>query len=142
MADPHGLIIGEIDAQAARDLLRAPALHPSPVTAMRLVLAVPLRARRSRHPTIDRRHHTGKTLLDIVAKALVRDQLRRLRTPSSSLRMPLRDRRLVVELIRTRRRVPPQLTRDRRRTPTEPASDCPHTQTLSLVERDLFALGE
>ena len=51
VADPHRLIIGKVDPKPARDLLRAPALHPATITAMGLVLTVPRRPRRARTPT-------------------------------------------------------------------------------------------
>ena len=56
--------------------------------------------------------------------------------------MPLRDRRLVLEPPRPRRRVPAQLPRDRRRAPTQPPRDLPHTTTLRTQQRDLLPLGE
>ena len=55
VADPHGLIIGEVDLEPVRDLLRAPRRHPAPVLAMRLVPALPRRRRRARRPASRRR---------------------------------------------------------------------------------------
>ena len=56
--------------------------------------------------------------------------------------MPLRDRCLVLEPPRPRRRVPAQLPRDRRRAAIQPPRDLPHTKTLSAEERDLLPLDE
>ena len=47
VADPHGLIIGEVDLDPVRDLLRTPRRHPRPILAVRLV---PARPRPSRRP--------------------------------------------------------------------------------------------
>jgi hypothetical protein len=41
MADPHRLIIGELDLEAVRDLLRTPRVHPAAVTTMRFVPSFP-----------------------------------------------------------------------------------------------------
>ena len=38
VADAHGLIIGEVDLQPVRDLLRAPRSRPPPVLAVGLVV--------------------------------------------------------------------------------------------------------
>jgi hypothetical protein len=40
VADPHGLIIGEIDLKAVGDLLKAPPLHPPAIPTMGLVAAL------------------------------------------------------------------------------------------------------
>jgi hypothetical protein len=41
VADPHGLIIGEVDFEPVSDLLRAPGRGPSTVTTVRLVATGP-----------------------------------------------------------------------------------------------------
>ena len=78
VADPHGLIIGEVDPQPARDLLRAPALHPAAIPAMRLVPARSTSAPAARQlDRRDRAPHPTSRSCTYVAQPLVRDQLRR-----------------------------------------------------------------
>jgi hypothetical protein len=113
VADPHGLIIGELDRQTSRDLLRAPGLDPAPVTTMRLVLALPLRTLRAQHPAIRCPNPAREPVLDVVPEPVVASELGDLRAPATPLGVPLRDRRLVVEPERACRCVPAQLSRDR-----------------------------
>src|SRR4029077_4691891 len=101
--------IGEVDAKTARDLFRTPALQPAAIPAMGLVLARPLRPLRASRSTARTAHAPRQPLLHVGAKPFVRDQLRHLGSPGATLRVPLRDRCLVLEPPRSRRRVPAKL---------------------------------
>ena len=135
VADPHGLIIGEVDRQTPRDLFGAPGLHPAPVTSMWLVLALPLRTLRAQHPA-------READLDVVSESVVAGELGDLGSASPPLGVPLRDRRFVFEPESSGRSVPAQLPGDRRRRPPELTSDLAHTEALGAVERDVLTLGE
>ena len=97
---------------------------------MRLVPAVPLRPCAARRSTAGTAHHTRQPLLHVLAEPFVRDQLGHLRSAGTTLGMPLRDRRLVLEPPRPRRCVTAKLPRDRRRAPMQPPRDLPHAETL------------
>ena len=86
--------------------------------------------------------HTGEALLDVLAKRVVRGQLRDLRTARTSLRVPLRRRRAIRDRVTACGRVAAQLPRDRRPRPIQPASDLAHPDTLRTKNRDLFPLTE
>ena len=142
VADPHGLIIGEVDRQTPRDLFGAPGLHPASVTSMWLVLALPLRTLRAQHPAIGRADPAREADLDVVSESVVAGELGDLGSASPPLGVPLRDRRFVFEPESSGRSVPAQLPRDRRRRPPELASDLAHTEALGAVERDVLTLTE
>ena len=55
VADPHGLIIGEIEGDPSGDLLRTPCRHSGPITAVGLVACFPLRC--GARPQPGRQHH-------------------------------------------------------------------------------------
>ena len=71
VADPHGLIIGEVDPEPVRDLLRAPPLHPPAIPTVGLVAALPRRALRADGSTIRRPDDAGEPVLHVVAEPLV-----------------------------------------------------------------------
>jgi hypothetical protein len=75
VADPHGLIIGEVDLQPPRDLLGAPALHPPTITAMRLVAPRPRRPGRAEGSTGTVSNASDEPVLDVRVEPLVRGQL-------------------------------------------------------------------
>ena len=81
VADPHGLIIGELDPQAVGDLLGAPALHPPPIPTVRLVAALPRSTPPGRPRPVGCRDLTRQPLLHVLTQPLVADELRRLRAP-------------------------------------------------------------
>src|SRR3984957_20794456 len=71
VADPHGLILGEIDLEAPRDLLGAPALHPAAISPMGFPLPVPGWTRWTDQSTIGGRLHARQSLLNVVTQPLV-----------------------------------------------------------------------
>jgi hypothetical protein len=143
VADAHGLIIGEVERDPVRDLLRAPRRHPAPVLPERLVQPLPRRcpgpghdrAVRSAHPTV-------QPLLHVLPQSRIRHQLRRLRTLGCLLRLPLRHHGAILRLAAPGRRVPAQFTRHCRRIAADAAGDLAHPLVLGLEQRDLLALGE
>src|SRR3954469_1617422 len=55
--DPHPRIIGELELEPLRDLLRAPRGHPPAILAVRLVATLPRRRGRPAHRRPARAHH-------------------------------------------------------------------------------------
>src|SRR5207253_5302442 len=84
----------------------------------------------------------GEPLLHVLAQPVIRSELRDLRTARTSLGVPLRRRRPILQAVRARGRVTTQLPRDRRRRPTQPACDLARPDTLSMKDRDLFPLSK
>jgi hypothetical protein len=107
VADPHGLIFGEVDLESLRDLFGAPALHPPPVASMRLVAARPRRAGRPDRMTSAVPDVTGEPVLHVRTEPCVRGQLRWLRASGAALGVPLRERPSILETERSCRRVAP-----------------------------------
>lgn len=97
---------------------------------MGLVAALPGRTRRADEIALDVADLAREPLLDFAAQPIIARKLGHLRTPGPTLRMPLRDRRLVLEPGRPRRSVTAQLPRDRRRAPARPSGDLTHTVSL------------
>src|SRR5215210_574850 len=81
-------------------------------------------------------------VLHVVPEAVVRDQLRRFRSTSPPLGMPLSERRPILEPERPRRRIPAQLPRDRRRRPAQPPGDVSNAELLRVPYRDVLTLRE
>src|SRR3954452_7719379 len=128
MADPHRRIVGEIDLQPIRDLLRAPRLRPAPILAPSMPTTDPAHARTHNLRATRRRDHTGQPLLHVHAQRLVREELGDLRPPPAPIGMPLRGRRPILELAASCRRVASQLAQDR-------AGDWARTSTASCRSR-------
>ena len=142
VADPHGLIIGEIDRQPPRDLLGAPSFDPAAVPTMRLVPPLPPRTLRPNSSAVRRLDQTRKPVLDVIPQPLVGGQSGLLRPSGSPLRVPLRGRRLVLEPPRPGGSVAAHLTRDRRRIPPEPTGDLPKRDLLGTPDSDVLPLRE
>ena len=83
----------------------------------------------------------AELVTEVVTEALVGDQLCGLRAACSTLRMPLRRRRHVVQPIRPRRRVAAQLPRDRRGASAQSASNLSHPAALRPPQRDLLTIA-
>src|SRR5947208_1766109 len=62
MSHTHRLIIGEVNAQATGDLLRAPALSPAPVLARSVTAPAPADLR-TRNAPVGPLHSPGKPVL-------------------------------------------------------------------------------
>src|SRR5438067_6144329 len=142
MGDTHRLIIGEVQAEPVSDLLRAPRLRPPPVLTAAMSPAGPPDLRTGDAGPVRPLHGAGLAVLHIPAQLRVDGELRRLRTPSATVSMPLRGRRPILEISATRRGVPAQLTGDRRRRPTELTRDLPHPTATGAQDRNLLPFGE
>jgi hypothetical protein len=142
VADPHRLIIGELDREPVHDLLRAPRLYPSAITPMRLVPTFPFPTGRAESLAVVGADHTGQSVLDVGTQPVVGHQLRDLRSPSAPFGMPLCKRRLVVQPIGPRRGVAAKLPRDRRRAPAQPPGDLPNRDILRPPKGNVLPLAE
>ena len=141
--DPHRRIIGEVDAQPGRDLLRAPRRRPPAVLTARLVATLPRPDRRTRHRgPVGPPDLAGEAVLHVLAQSVVGGELGRLGTTRHQLGLPLRHRRPVLQLAAARGRVAPQLARDRRRRPADLTRDLAHALAFGAQQRDLLALCE
>jgi hypothetical protein len=123
--DPHGLIIGEVDPEPVRDLLRAPRRGPAPVGPAPVAPSDPPHVRARHNCAIWPGDRAGEPVLHVRAEPLVCRQPRNLRAPRTPLCMPLRRRCPVVQPVRARGRVAPQLPRDRRRPSGQAAGRSP-----------------
>ena len=83
----------------------------------------------------------SEPVLNVLTKPLLGGQLRPLGAAGLQLRLPLRDRRPIVEPAATRGCVAAQLTGDRRRGPADLAGNRPHAETLPSEQCDVFAQG-
>jgi hypothetical protein len=118
VANPHSLIIGELQRQPTGDLFGTPRRHPGAITPVRLVAALPRGAGGADDdPPVSTANHSGQLVLDVLAQPVVTDQLGRLRPAGTPSSVPLRHRGLVFQAIGACRGVAAQFTRDRRRRP-------------------------
>ncbi len=130
----HRLIIGEINAEATGDLLRAPALSPAPVFARSVTPPAPA-DRRARNAPVGALHSSGEPVLHIATQLRVDRQLRRLGSSGTTVSMRLGGRGPILRPAGADRSVPPQLSGDRRRRTTELTRDRAHPRTTSSSDR-------
>ena len=90
--DPHGLIMGEIDPEPVRDLLRTPRLRPPTISPPAVMATRPLHFRPWHHPTVRVGDHPTQTIPHIPAQFVVGRQLGDLRAAGTPLSVPLRRR--------------------------------------------------
>ena len=110
VGDPHRLVVGKVDRQPVRDLLRAPRARPHPILSAGPVAALPGRSRRSDHRPIRCVDNTSEAILHVVTEPIIDDQFRRPRPAGSQLRLPLRDPGPILELRSPSRSVAAELT--------------------------------
>ena len=89
VADAHGLIVREVEPQAAGDLLRAPGSGPSPVLPRPVPAALPWHNRTSDCRAAWCADRASQPVLDIPPQRGVDHQLRRLGAPGGSVGVPL-----------------------------------------------------
>ena len=142
VADAHGLVVREVDRQAAGDLLRAPCPGPSPILPRSMPAALPGHGRAGNGNAARSDDDASQSFLHIGAQCRVERKLRRLWAASRSLGMPLGCRRAILQPAAAGGCVAPQLTGDRRGRPTEPARDLLHGMALHPKKRDLLALRQ
>ena len=126
MADAHGLIVREVDRQAAGDLLRAPGVRPPPALPRSMSAAFPGHGRAANRSPAWSDDHASQSFLHIGSQSRVERKLRLLWAASGSLGVPLRCRRAILQAAASSGGVAPQLSGDRRHRPPEPASDLLH----------------
>jgi len=115
MRDAPRLIIGEVQAQPARDLRRAPRPRPAAIPAATARPADPRDVRAAHRDTIGSLDNASEPVLDIAPQLIVDGELGRLGPPRPPVGMPLRGRRAIVKPAAASRGVASQLPRDRRR---------------------------
>jgi len=142
MRDPHGPIIGEVDAEPVRYLLGAPRPGPSPVSSSAVTSPNETHSRASHKLTIGPGDRARKTVLYVLAQPVIGGKLGHLRPARPLLGVPLRGRRPIRRSISPGRRVTAQLSRDRRRRPVYPPSDLADTELLLDQDRDLLPLRQ
>ena len=140
--DPHRLIIGEVDPQPARDLLRAPRLGPAPVLTAAVAAPDPANIGTWHRRAVGCGDPAGKPVLHVLPQRVIAGELGHLRAPSTPIGVPLRGRGPVLQQAATGRGVAAYLSRDRRRRPADPPSDLANPAALGLEDGDLLALGE
>src|SRR3954462_15411087 len=141
-ADAHGLIVREVEPQAASDPFRAPGRGPPPVLPSPAPAALPRHDRPVHRRPVRGDDDTGEPVLHVAPQRLVDRQLGRLRTAGGAVGVPLRGRGPVRQTAAARGGVAAQLARDRGRRALEPAGDLAHPVPLRAPDRDLLPLGK
>jgi hypothetical protein len=137
----HRLIIGEVQRQAMRDLLRTPALPPAPILPRSVTPPTP-RDIWTRDTPVRPLHRPGKPVLHIGPQLRVHRKLRRLGSTGATLRMRLSGRGSILNPAASNRSVALQLPGDRGWRTTELTRDLAHPGTAGQQDRDLLPLGE
>src|SRR5512135_1764600 len=107
--DPHRRIIGEIEPQAASDLLRAQRLPPTAIAAPAVTPTDPADLWAGDRAPVRPLDLAGEPVLDVASQLLVGNELRDLRTPCTSLGVPLRSRRSILTTTAARGGIAAQL---------------------------------
>src|SRR3954470_6752082 len=115
VADPHGLIVREVEPQTASDLFRAPGRGPPPVLPPPVPAALPRHDRPVHRRPVRGDDETGEPVLHVPPQRLVDRQLGRLRTAGGAGSVPLGGRGPVRQTAAARGGVAAQLARDRGR---------------------------
>jgi hypothetical protein len=132
MGDPHRPIIGEVDPQPARDLLRSPRPGPAPVRAAPVTASDPANLGTGHRRAVGRGDPAGKPVLHLLPARVMAGELGHLRAPGTPIGVPGRGRGPILQQAATGRGVAAQLPRDRRRRPADPPSDLGHAAALAL----------
>src|SRR4051794_19868579 len=140
MADAHGLIVREVDRQAASDLLRAPGSCPLPVFPRSMPTAFPGYGRAGNSSPAWSDNNASQSFLHRGSQGRIQRKLRRFGTASGSLGVPLRRCRAILKTAAPGGGVAPQLSRDRRGRSSKPACNLLHGAALRTKERDLLSL--
>ena len=96
MADAHGLIVREVDRQAASNLLRAPGVCPPSILPRSMPAAFPAHSRAGNRSPTPSDDEPCQSFLHIGSQCRVERKLRLLWTASRSIGMPLRCRRAIT----------------------------------------------
>jgi hypothetical protein len=140
--DAHGPIIGEIDREPARDLLRAPGGGPASVLPAPVTATDPAHLRAGHGRPTCRRDRAREPVLHVLAQRVVGGQLGHLRPPCLSIGVPLRGRGPVLQAPTAGRGVAAQLPGDGRGVPAQLTGDLADPCALGPKDRDLFPFRE
>ena len=142
--DSHGLVLGEVDLETARNLLGAPSLKPLAILLLAaLVATIPGSFRRSRMDgAVGVANLSGEPLLNVVLESFIGHHLGDFWTLGEELGFPLGHRRSVVNSTTSSGGVAPQLARDGRRTAIQVTSDIAHALALNSQEGYLLSFME
>ncbi len=132
VADPHRLIIGEIDLEPVADLLRAPCHTPAAVLSSSMATPGPGHVRTWDRTALRVGDLPREFVFHVGAQPLVGGEFGLFGSLRGLLGLPLRDRGPVALLVGSGGRVAPQLTRHRGRITPDPARDLPHTMILKM----------
>src|SRR5699024_11189846 len=111
VADAHGLIIGEVERQPVRDLLRTPRQRPTPVSPVGLAQALPGRRGRARNDRAVRSADVAcEPVLDVLPQPRILHELGGLGSLRGLLCLPLRHPSAVLLLTATAGGVAAQFT--------------------------------
>src|ERR1019366_1553701 len=142
VGDPHRLIIGELKAEPASDLLRAPRPRPTPILAATVTPTNPPHIRTSHRAPTRPLHGARKTVLHVPSQLAVDDKLRRLRAPTAPVSVPLRGRGPILEPATTSRGIATKLPRDSRGRTAEHTRGLTHATPAGAQQRDLLPLSK
>ena len=140
MADAHGLIVWEVDWQAASNLLWAPGVCPPPMLPRSMPATFPAHSRARNRSPIRSDNDPCQSFLHIGSQRRAERKLRLFWAASRSLSMPLRCCRAILQAAASRRGVAPQLPRDRLSCASEPTRNLPHGAALHSEKCDLLPL--
>ena len=140
MADAHGLIVREVDRQAASNLLRAPGVCPPSILPRSMPAAFPAHSRAGNRSPTPSDDEPCQSFLHIGSQCRVERKLRLLWAASRSIGMPLRCRRAILQAAASGCSVAPQLPRNRCSCSSEPARNLPHGAALHSKKCDLLPL--
>ncbi len=130
VADPHGVVVREVEPQAVSDLLWAPPPGPAPVLPTPMPPALPRHHRPGRRSPAWGSNRARQPILHIRPQRSVDCKSRCLRSPSGPLGVPLRRDGPVFEAAAACRRVAPQFARNGRSRLPQPAANLSHSQAL------------
>ncbi|EDP61099.1 Integrase, catalytic region [alpha proteobacterium BAL199] len=140
VADAHGLVVREVEPQAASDLLRAPCPGPSPILPRAMPSAFPRYRRAGDQGATRSDDDTRQSFLHIGPQGRLRGKFRPLRPTGGSVGMPLRSRCTILQAAVVGGCIAAYLPGDRRSGPADTASDLLHGMSLYAKQRDLLPL--
>jgi hypothetical protein len=109
VGDPHGPIIGEVDPESVRDLLRTPRGGPAPVLTASVAPPDPAHLRARDRGAVRSGDHPGEPVLHVVAQGVVGGEFGGFRAPGPAVGVPLRGGGPVVQPAAAGGRVAAQL---------------------------------
>jgi hypothetical protein len=142
VADAHRRVLGKIEPQAARDLLRAPRATPPSDLSAAVPTPLPRYVRPGDRGSVRSDDHAGQSVLHVGPQRRIHGQACGLRATGYPIGVPLRGRGTVIEPAAARGGVPPQLPRDRGCGPRHEARDLPYSMPLRAKDCEILPLRE